>query len=257
MNYEDETEVIRLASIKGAMDEDKETRHERLSLKNQEEIDALIGEEPRAFEGISTDWYYRDLMAWATKHCLIEEGWNTMAVYGYSSSQPLYRSIITDFGTEESCLISGQLVMERDTIRIVVTVDVRGHSEGQDVQVEAPKANEETVSELVGAIGRYVNDHNFYAGKIITLTYDGINFLPPVNRSWDSVILDPALKETIRRNTVGFLKKLERWPQYGIPTKRGIILAGRLWYRKDNHLQSSYDGGRGHDAARRQLRRDH
>ncbi len=201
-------------------------RHARLSRKNEDQVSSLVCPGPRAVAGLRLDWFYSDLAAWAAKHCLAEQGWNVLAVFGYSHRQPLYRDIVTDIDEHESCLASGQTVVEREAARLIVTVDIGRRAPSDDVQVEAPAAMEGVVKQLVQAIEEYGTQHNFYRGKIIALTPAGIEFVPPVRRTWDSIILDPALKGTIRRNTVGFLNNLEEWPRYGIPTKRGIILAG-------------------------------
>ena len=44
--------------------------------------------------------------------------------------------------------------------------------------------------------------------------------------SWASIIVDPEIKNSIRINTIGFLDNYLRLQEYGIPAKRGIILAG-------------------------------
>jgi cell division protease FtsH len=209
-----------------AMEQGEGTHRERPSEQNQDQIDSFLGTGQRAVDGVSTEWYYRDLIVWVAKHCLNEGGWQIRAVYGYARPQPLYRSISTGCDTEENCLVNGQMAVERDGVRLFVTVDIRRTNPNHHVQVEAPEAHEETVKQLVQAIEQYLTDHNFYRGRSISMTGDGISFMPAVQRTWDSVIIDPALKTTIRRNTIGFLRNLERWPQYGIPKKRGIILAG-------------------------------
>jgi hypothetical protein len=38
-----------------------DTRHERLSRKNQDAIDVFLGRGPRAPDSFDVDWYYRDL----------------------------------------------------------------------------------------------------------------------------------------------------------------------------------------------------
>jgi cell division protease FtsH len=226
MVYEDWTEMYEYHARAAGVDRGDDTRHELLSHQNQEEIDSYIGTGPRTVEGASCEWYYRDLIAWSAKHCLSEEGWKPLAVFGYSLRQPLHRNISTDVDIEESCLVSGQMAVERDGVRLIVTVDIRRTNPNHFVQVEGPAVNEQVVKQLILAIEEYLEAHNFYRGKNISMDRDGIEFVPAVHRTWDSVILDAALKRTIRHNTVGFLKNLERWPQYGIPTKRGIILTG-------------------------------
>ena len=78
---------------------------------------------------------------------------------------------------------------------------------------------------MLAGIKDYQNTHNFNRGKKLSFS-DEIFFLKTGHRDWDSVILDPAVKKEIRQNTVGFLKKCRQLERYGIPSRRGIILAG-------------------------------
>jgi cell division protease FtsH len=81
------------------------------------------------------------------------------------------------------------------------------------------------VKSFIRSIGDFLNKHNFYRGKNLNFN-GGISFLNAGQRDWDSVILDPAMKKEIRLNTIGFLKNCAQLEKYGVPPKRGIILAG-------------------------------
>jgi len=52
------------------------------------------------------------------------------------------------------------------------------------------------------------------------------HFLDLRNTSWDSVVLDSAIKKEIKANTVDFFKNREVWRKYDVPLKRGILLSG-------------------------------
>jgi len=45
--------------------------------------------------------------------------------------------------------------------------------------------------------------------------------------SWDCVFADPKLLGIIRRNTQGFLDKLDLYREFKLPTRRGVLLHGR------------------------------
>jgi cell division protease FtsH len=45
-------------------------------------------------------------------------------------------------------------------------------------------------------------------------------------KSWHSIILDRATKREVKANTVEFLRRGKRWHGFGIPQKRGVMLAG-------------------------------
>ncbi len=71
----------------------------------------------------------------------------------------------------------------------------------------------------------YACEHNIYRGKKIEFSYLP-HFLKVQATLWSRVILDAEVKREIRTHTLDFLNKKELWRQYGIPLKRGVLLAG-------------------------------
>ena len=66
---------------------------------------------------------------------------------------------------------------------------------------------------------------NFYHGKKIE--FGGrLRFLNLNKRLWESIVLDKNIKSEIQANTIEFLKRGNLWSNYGIPPKRGVLLAG-------------------------------
>ena len=226
MLYEEEIEIEECLENIPDRDLITSARHKQLSEKNRKVISSFLGKGQRAVEGMSTPWYYRDFTAWMVKNCLTQEGWKTISEYGYIQTKPVYRDIETGYDRKESCLISGQMLVERGDEKVLVTVDLRKIPVNY-VQVEVAKSQEVIVRQLIRALENSFSKQNFYFGQAITLAGDGVRFIKSGYRMWDSIILDPELKETIRRHTVEFLRHADRWTQHGIPVKRGIILAGK------------------------------
>ncbi len=83
--------------------------------------------------------------------------------------------------------------------------------------------DEATLMEYVGTYKKYVRKHNFYQGKTLKFTREGLEFMPDVHRSWESVVFDDAKKEDILLNTVKFLTDTR---YHEITTKRGILMEG-------------------------------
>ena len=198
--------------------------HAVLSRKNHDAINKFLGEGLRFVQVFSTEWYYGDLLAWTVKCIITSPGWKTVSVHGYCRLDPAYRDIQTDYAKFESCMVDGQILAENGNTRFVITINTP-QREVNLIQVEAAMEHQEPVKTLLKDIADFLQEHNFYRGKKICLD-SGISFLTSGQKDWDSVILDPAMKKEIRLNTIGFLKHCDRLEKYGIPTKRGIILAG-------------------------------
>jgi cell division protease FtsH len=204
--------------------EDEDQRFKSRSKKNSNAISKFIGKGPYAFGVCSGHWYYRDLLAWSVKGCLEKEGWDTLAALGYSKSKPMYKDIQIDYEKYENCLVDGQLMVEKQNVKIIITVDALPTS-SISVQLEAPAFSQQIIDCLAENINKYAQENNFYRAKHISLE-NIISFVKSGERDWSSVNIEPAIIQEIRNNTIGFLSKRNKWPKYGIPTKRGIILAG-------------------------------
>ena len=191
--------------------------------RNRDSVNKYLGTHQRSVEAFSAEPYYGELLAWSVQSVTSLPGWKTTLVRGHTYDEPIFRDIKTDYANKESCLVNGQMLMRKDDIRLVVNVTVG--REIASVQMEAAREHQEIVKQLIKDIEDYLKGHNFYQGK--KLCFDGqISFLTTREKSWDSVILDPAMKQLIRLNTIGFLKHCKVTANYGIPSRRGIILNG-------------------------------
>ena len=157
--------------------------------------------------------------SWLFWFVFLLPGWETVSVHGSTDEEPIFSDVQTDYAVHESCLTSGQMLLMKDGVRMIFML-VPGY-----FHIEAEGEHLELVGKILQDIKDYLQEHNFYRGK--RLIFDGrISFLNAGQRTWDSIILDPEVKKEIRLNTVGFLKNVARMQEFGIPPKRGIILAG-------------------------------
>jgi cell division protease FtsH len=193
---------------------------EALNLKATETINRFLGEKSWVAETYTTRWYYGNLLAWTVKCVIKSRGWKIMSVLGYSLDEPVIRDIQTDYTKFESCVLDGQFLLEKNNIRLIIILGA-----SNSVQIEAGEKHHRLVKSFIRSIGDFLNKHNFYRGKNLNFN-GGISFLNAGQRDWDSVILDPAMKKEIRLNTIGFLRNCSQLEKYGVPPKRGIILAG-------------------------------
>jgi len=121
-------------------------------------------------------------------------------------------------------LKDGQLLLQKDDSHFIVTVDINLQWRNS-VQVEGSAKRRKKIERFISEVNSIAREQNFYRGKKIE--FGGrIQFLSVKNKSWESIILDPAIKREVRANTINFLNKRKRWAEYGIPQKRGVLLAG-------------------------------
>lgn len=81
----------------------------------------------------------------------------------------------------------------------------------------------EIVEDYAKLYKEYIQRHNFYQGKTLKFTREGLEFMPAVDRPWESVVYDDDTKTDILLNTYEFLND-ERYHVVG--KKRGILLEG-------------------------------
>jgi len=117
-----------------------------------------------------------------------------MTVQGYSFEEAVIRDIQTDYTSFESCVVDGQFLLEKNNIRLIIILSASNY-----VQIEAGEKHHRLVKSFICSIDDFLNKHNFYKGKNLNFN-GGISFLNAGQRDWDSVILDPAMKNEIRLN---------------------------------------------------------
>jgi len=200
------------------------SRHEYLERKNKAAIDRFLGRHKRWHAVGIFPRYYGELLAWALKRYLEKEKWQVVQTLGYHSREPVYIDVNTDCNQRENLLMDGQLLVQKGEDRFIVTVDINLRWRNS-VLVEGPALKKEQIDSFVNGIMTLAKDQNFYRGKKIEFA-GRIRFLDVKDRPWDSIVLDTETKEEIKANTVGFLKQSQRWSKYGIPPKRGVLLAG-------------------------------
>ena len=201
----------------------REKQRQRLQQKNRAAIDRFLGKGRRTNHVCILPRYYGELLTWALHRYLEREGWKITATLGCRGPEPGYVTVDTGDGIE-NLLMEGQMFVQKGDTRCIVTVDVNPRWRGS-VQLEGPVKNKEEMAEFVSGILTIAEKENFYRGKKIEFSRR-IRFLDVKDRSWDSIVLDAETKREINANTVDFLRRSDEWGKYGIPLKRGILLAG-------------------------------
>lgn len=197
---------------------------QRIRRKNQATIDKFIGVERKTTAVAIVPTYYGELLIWALHRYLEREGWKVADALGYRDPEPFYVNVSTDYDKHENLLMRGQLLIEKDDVHLVVTVDVlpRYHA---TTQVQGPENQKDRIEAFVNGVMSIAKKENFYRGKKIEFS-ERIHFLNVEDKSWDEIILDLHTKREVKANTVEFLKRGNDWVEFGIPRKRGVLLAG-------------------------------
>jgi cell division protease FtsH len=199
-------------------------RRRRLQHKNEVTIDSFLGKGQRVSAVAILPRYYGELLTWALYRYMGNERWRVKATLSYCAPEPVYIDVGTDYNKCENLLRNGQLLVEKGNYRLIVTVDINLQWRNS-VQVEGLASMKKEVDKFIDGVKDIIEGKNFYRGKNIEFGRR-LRFLNLRAKSWDSIILDPGIKREIKANTIDFLNKRELWGKYGIPSKRGILLAG-------------------------------
>ena len=201
----------------------RERQQRRLKQKNRAAINRFLGRGRRTNHVGILPRYYGELLTWALHRYLEREEWKITATLGYRGSEPVFVDVNTGDETE-NLLMDGQMLIEKGDIRYIVTVDVNPRWRGS-IQLESPAKKKKEMADFIVGVLAIAEKENFYRGKNIEFS-GRIRFLDVKDRSWDSIVLDADTKREIKANTVDFLRRGDEWSKYGIPLKRGILLAG-------------------------------
>ncbi len=201
-------------------------RHQRRRArrKNREIMDEFLGESRRAQAVGIMPRYYAELATWALHRYLERQNWSVATTLGHGAPEPIYIDVSTGCDRRENLLVCGQMLIERDGHRLILTVDVNPRYQGS-VLVEGPVEKKDEIEAFVEGILTIAKEENLYRGQKIEFS-GRVHFLNVKSRSWDDIVLDSATKREVRANTADFLRRGEHWVEYGIPRKRGVLLAG-------------------------------
>lgn len=200
------------------------SRRERLGQKNKAAINRFLGKGSRKEAVAIVPRYYGELLTWALHRYIEKNRLEVIGTLAYQSPEPVYIDVNTDYDKRENLLINGQLLIQKNDCRLIVTVDINLKWRNS-IQVHGPVRKKKALDEFIGSINKIVDRENFYRNKKIEFG-ERLRFLSFHATLWHSIVLDPAVKREIRGNTVGFLDKNDVWSKHGIPIKRGILLAG-------------------------------
>jgi len=209
----------------GEMDDDMHPFHNPSEerKRNLDTVRTFLGKGKQTQIPVVLPRYYIDLLAWALQRHIKTDGWKVVKALGKYIPTPSYANVNTDYDKCENILCRGCLLLLKKDSRVVATIDAEDpKAPASLVVVSCRKKDARKFAEGVESIAQ---GSNLYGGK--KLEFGGhIRFLNLTPKTWEDLVLDPALKDEIEANTVGFLNKRAELAKYGIPPRRGVILVG-------------------------------
>ena len=167
--------------------------------------------------------YYDEFLAWLTGNYIQEEKWEVIRIINQQTNpEPPYRNMSIGPSKETKILANGCLFLQRDGTRLVVQIWLWRRAM---LIISHDAVNKDAAEKFAADIERLIEERNPYRKSKIHFNLS-ISFLEVKKKTWDDLILEEALKNEIRVNTVEFLKNSKLLSKYGIPAKRGLIISG-------------------------------
>ena len=190
---------------------------------NLDTIRAFLGSGKQTQIPIVLPRYYGDLLAWALQRHIKTDGWKVVKALGKYVPTPSYANVNTDYDKYENVLCRGSLLLLKEDSRVLATINAEDPRAPASLIVAGCRKRE--ARKFADGVENTAKGPNLYGGK--KLEFGGrIRFLSLSPKSWEDLILAPALKNEIEANTVGFLNRKAELGRYGIPPRRGVILVG-------------------------------
>jgi cell division protease FtsH len=192
--------------------------------KNLRLIAVFLGEKVDRLTTTNFPLYYGALSAWALIHYLQAEGWDIVQTLSYQAQEPRYESFPVDYDKEENLPVDANLLIQKAEVHLMVGIEIAPGLRSL-FNIAGNPQHLKLAQALAAGVKLYAHEHNFYRGKKIEFNYLP-RFLKVQSIPWSRVIVDDEVKREIRTHTLDFLNRKEFWRQYGIPLKRGVLLAG-------------------------------
>lgn len=135
-----------------------------------------------------------------------------------------YESVEIDYGVYQKVPSEGYFGVnrKRDNLSLVIEICTRGN-DGHKITIHGRKENEDEVKQFLESLRKFSHERNILRGKKLTSDFSHI---PPVDYTWDSIILNDGVKEEIRKNIELLFSYTDVLVYFGVKAKRGLILKG-------------------------------
>lgn len=136
-----------------------------------------------------------------------------------------YKNMETGHNIHKKVIDEGTLFLHRKTdgVKLVFTLETYSH-DLYDMAVSARKEHTAVAEAFALGAKKHGEENNYLKAKKITPDLSFLEINPSYN--WDSVILDEATTNRVRRNIELLMKNLPIYEANRVPFKRGLILKG-------------------------------
>lgn len=156
--------------------------------------------------------------------------WRRDRIFGddwHRQSPPNFAMVQIGPSTERPVLNEGGAVIEYDQggekSKFVLDISPMPFAGVVKLRVIASDDQQEKVEEFFADINEWIKENNFYKGQKIDASGKFLNLADVCE---DDLILPEDIKRELFRNVSQMVEKYEDYSKFGIPAKRGIILAG-------------------------------
>jgi cell division protease FtsH len=139
-------------------------RHRRLGEKNKSAVDRFLGKGKRVHDVGIVPRYYGELLTWALRRFMEKEGWQVVQTLGYHGQEPVYIDVNTDVDRRENLLMDGQMLVNKDVSRLIITVDINLRWRNS-ILVEGPTRRKKEIGEFITGVLSLAKEQNFYAAR--------------------------------------------------------------------------------------------
>jgi len=199
-------------------------RYRAQDRKRKALVSRFLGKKKTVDASVIQPRYYGELLTWALHRYIELEGWKLTRTVGFYYPKPVYIDVNTGPEKQQDLLRNGTMIVEMGGDRLAVMVDIN-MERSNSIVITGPADRKERIEKFAEDVKSIMKSENFYRGRMIELR-GRIRFPDLPKKTWDDLVLDEATKNDIWANTIGFLSNRERLKEYGIPTKRGVLLVG-------------------------------
>lgn len=183
----------------------------------------------RTFEKVISSWRW-PLWGVALEDMTAEKGssWKRVRVFGddyHREGPPSFSMVDVALGKQRAVVGEGCSIIQKtvDGKPETFLVNVFRVPRSTVLTAIANESQKEVVQQFFSDLGKWADDHNFYKKQKIDARGKFLN-LADVDEA--DLVLAEDIKRELFRNVKQMVEKWEEYARYGIPGKRGIIMAG-------------------------------
>lgn len=158
------------------------------------------------------------------------EGFSSQLL-SYMEDDVLYPSRFSDIEYApkkmKNCLERGNLLLKSKTdptLKFLLETSDDKYDGTYEISITTPLEKREIAEQFLRKFREYVLSHNIFKGHKIA---GNLGFIELDHKySWDDLLVDDLTMKALKRNLVTVLENRQRYADFGVTSKRGLILSG-------------------------------